>query len=79
LLAAGALQLDRLLWRWALRHGTFALVARSAATTGLAAACSNNRIGALGSNDGTGLVVGGQLGCNYQLSTWVFGIQGDAA
>jgi outer membrane immunogenic protein len=36
-------------------------------------------LGALGSNDGTGLVVGGQLGCNYQLSTWVFGIQGDAA
>jgi hypothetical protein len=35
--------------------------------------------GALGSNDGTGLVVGGQRGCNYQLSTWVFGIQGDAA
>jgi outer membrane immunogenic protein len=31
------------------------------------------------SNDDTGLVVGGQLGCNYQISTWVFGIQGDAA
>jgi len=35
--------------------------------------------GALGSHDGTGLVVGGQVGCNYQISTWVFGIQGDAA
>jgi outer membrane immunogenic protein len=35
--------------------------------------------GVLGSHDGTGLVVGGQLGCNYQVSTWVFGIQGDAA
>ena len=35
--------------------------------------------GPLGSDDGTGLVVGGQLGCNYQISTWVFGIQGDAA
>jgi outer membrane immunogenic protein len=35
--------------------------------------------GAFGSNDGTGLVVGGQLGCNYQISTWVFGIQGDVA
>jgi outer membrane immunogenic protein len=35
--------------------------------------------GALGSDDGTGLVVGGQLGCDYQISTWVFGIQGDAA
>jgi outer membrane immunogenic protein len=35
--------------------------------------------GTLGSDDGTGLVVGGQVGCNYQISTWVFGIQGDAA
>jgi outer membrane immunogenic protein len=35
--------------------------------------------GALGSHDGTGLLLGGQVGCNYQLSTWVFGIQGDAA
>src|SRR5215475_2677418 len=33
--------------------------------------------GALGSDSGPGLVVGGQLGCNYQISTWVFGIQGD--
>jgi outer membrane immunogenic protein len=35
--------------------------------------------GALGSHGGTGLLVGGQLGCNYQISTWVLGIQGDAA
>jgi outer membrane immunogenic protein len=35
--------------------------------------------GVLGSHSGTGLLVGGQLGCNYQISTWVFGIQGDAA
>jgi outer membrane immunogenic protein len=35
--------------------------------------------GALGSHDETGLLVGGQLGCNYQISTWVFGIQGDIA
>jgi outer membrane immunogenic protein len=34
---------------------------------------------ALGSHSATGLAVGGQLGCNYQISTWVFGIQGDAA
>jgi outer membrane immunogenic protein len=33
----------------------------------------------LGADHDTGLVVGGQLGCNYQISTWVFGIQGDAA
>jgi outer membrane immunogenic protein len=35
--------------------------------------------GALGSHDETGLLVGGQLGCNYQVSTWVFGVQGDIA
>jgi outer membrane immunogenic protein len=35
--------------------------------------------GALGSHDDTGLLVGGQLGCNYQVSTWVFGVQGDIA
>jgi outer membrane immunogenic protein len=35
--------------------------------------------GALGSHDGTGLMVGGQLGCNYQISTLVFGVQGDVA
>jgi outer membrane immunogenic protein len=33
----------------------------------------------VGANHDTGLMVGGQLGCNYQISTWVFGIQGDAA
>ncbi len=27
--------------------------------------------------DLTGGVAGGQIGCNYQVSTWVFGIQGD--
>jgi outer membrane immunogenic protein len=35
--------------------------------------------GAFGSHDETGLVVGGQLGCNYQISTWVLGVQGDMA
>jgi outer membrane immunogenic protein len=35
--------------------------------------------GVLGSHDETGLLVGGQLGCNYQVSTWVFGVQGDIA
>jgi outer membrane immunogenic protein len=36
--------------------------------------------GALGSDDDAGaLLVGGQLGCNYQVSNWVFGLQGDAA
>ena len=34
--------------------------------------------GALGSDHDGGLVLGGQLGCNYQVSTWVFGVQGDA-
>jgi outer membrane immunogenic protein len=29
--------------------------------------------------DPTDLVVGGQVGCNYQVSTWVFGVQGDYA
>jgi outer membrane immunogenic protein len=38
-----------------------------------------NDWGALGSHDETGLLVGGQLGCNYQISTWVFGVQGDGA
>jgi outer membrane immunogenic protein len=32
-----------------------------------------------GSDDESGLLLGGQLGCNYQVSTWVFGVQGDAA
>jgi outer membrane immunogenic protein len=35
--------------------------------------------GAFGGDDGTGIVLGGQAGCNYQISNWVFGIQGDAA
>jgi outer membrane immunogenic protein len=35
--------------------------------------------GAFGSDDDSGLLLGGQLGCNYQVSTWVFGVQGDAA
>ncbi len=34
---------------------------------------------ALGSHDETGLLAGGQLGCNYQISMWVFGVQGDIA
>jgi outer membrane immunogenic protein len=35
--------------------------------------------GAFGSDDDGGLLLGGQAGCNYQISSWVFGIQGDAA
>src|SRR6516225_2241867 len=35
--------------------------------------------GPLGSGDDTGLVLGGQAGCNYQISSWVFGVQGDLA
>jgi outer membrane immunogenic protein len=35
--------------------------------------------GALGGHDATALLLGGQAGCDYQISTWVFGIQGDAA
>ena len=30
-----------------------------------------------GSADVSGGVAGGQVGCNYQVTTWVFGIQGD--
>jgi outer membrane immunogenic protein len=33
----------------------------------------------LGADNDAGLVLGGQLGCNYQISTWVFGVQGDGA
>src|SRR5262249_39317079 len=33
--------------------------------------------GVFGSGNDTGLVLGGQLGCNYQISSWVFGVQGD--
>lgn len=29
-----------------------------------------------GSDTGTGMVAGGQLGCDYQSSNWVFGVQG---
>jgi outer membrane immunogenic protein len=35
--------------------------------------------GASGSDDDSGLILGGQLGCNYQVSNWVFGAQGDLA
>jgi outer membrane immunogenic protein len=35
--------------------------------------------GAFGADDDGGLTLGGQAGCNYQISTWVFGLQGDAA
>jgi|PersoiStandDraft_1058852.scaffolds.fasta_scaffold34905_2 outer membrane immunogenic protein len=31
----------------------------------------------IGSNDPSGFLGGGQIGCNYQVSTFVFGIQGD--
>jgi outer membrane immunogenic protein len=31
----------------------------------------------LGSNNANGGLGGGQVGCNYQVSNWVFGIQGD--
>ncbi len=30
----------------------------------------------VGSNTGTGVVGGGQIGCDYQTATWVFGVQG---
>jgi outer membrane immunogenic protein len=32
---------------------------------------------ALSSMDSNALAFGGQVGCNYQISTWVFGLQGD--
>lgn len=32
---------------------------------------------ALSSMDTNALAFGGQVGCNYQISTWVFGVQGD--
>jgi outer membrane immunogenic protein len=35
--------------------------------------------GVFGASDGQGVVLGGQLGCNYQVSSWVFGVQGDLA
>ncbi len=33
----------------------------------------------LGSHDANGWLAGGQVGCNYQVGGWVFGIQGDYA
>ena len=30
----------------------------------------------LGSNTGSGIVGGGQIGCDYQVASWVFGVQG---
>jgi outer membrane immunogenic protein len=33
--------------------------------------------GAVSSADVSSWLAGGQIGCNYQVSTWVFGIQGD--
>jgi outer membrane immunogenic protein len=35
--------------------------------------------GAAGGDDETGVMVGGQAGCNYQFSTWVVGVQGEGA
>jgi outer membrane immunogenic protein len=32
-----------------------------------------------GSHDADGVLAGGQVGCNYQTGSWVFGIQGDGA
>jgi outer membrane immunogenic protein len=34
-------------------------------------------VDARGSADVSGGLAGGQVGCNYQVTTWVFGIQGD--
>jgi outer membrane immunogenic protein len=33
-------------------------------------------VGGLGSDSPTGFVGGGQVGCDYQISSWVFGVQG---
>lgn len=33
----------------------------------------------IGSHDANGWLGGGQLGCNYQVGGWVFGVQGDYA
>ena len=33
----------------------------------------------LGSHDANGWLGGAQVGCNYQVGGWVFGIQGDYA
>ena len=32
-----------------------------------------------GGHDGQGWLAGGQIGCNYQIDRWVFGLQGDYA
>jgi outer membrane immunogenic protein len=34
---------------------------------------------ALATIESTGILVGGQAGCNYQISNWVLGVQGDYA
>jgi outer membrane immunogenic protein len=36
-------------------------------------------LGDFGSNTAGGFLGGGQIGCNYQVDAWVFGIQGDYA
>jgi outer membrane immunogenic protein len=38
---------------------------------------NNATLGAESSADVSGGLAGGQVGCNYQVSAWVFGIQGD--
>lgn len=35
--------------------------------------------GFTGDNHGTGAVVGGQAGCNYQQGNWVFGVEGEGS
>ena len=34
-------------------------------------------LGDFGSNNASGVIGGGQIGCNYQVASWVFGIQAD--
>ena len=34
--------------------------------------------GSMGDN-GTGAIVGGQLGCNHQHGSWVFGVEGEGS
>src|ERR1700738_1217573 len=34
-------------------------------------------LGDFGSNTASGVIGGGQIGCNYQVASWVFGIQAD--
>jgi outer membrane immunogenic protein len=38
---------------------------------------SDTVFGDFGSNSASGVIGGGQIGCNYQVANWVFGIQGD--